>query len=766
MNFMDNNHLIENISKEFSLNKITASILLERGYSSFDEINSFLYPSEENLSDPYELLGMNEAVLLIQEHFSKNSKILIYGDYDCDGVGAAAILYLAFEKAGVIPEVFLPNREEDGYGLKTESIKKMLHVCHPDLILTVDCGIQSIEEVKYLNKLGIDVIITDHHEPGTVLPDCICINPKIQNVHDELSGAGVAFMLIYAMLGKKEALNYVDICAVSTVSDLVPLLGNNRIIVSLGLKKINNENSKSGLSALIDSVMRKTDKNTIVKSSDIAYKIGPRINASGRITSASKSFNLLISKDFTEINHIIYDLETENKYRQELCISTIDNVRNMLIDYDLSTHRVIVLFNGNWEAGVVGIAASKIAEEFNKPTILLTKINDCVKGSCRSIKGINIFDMLKANSHFLIQYGGHEMAAGLSIDFNNINSFIESCDLYINQNFKPEIFKNRQDDQFILNDLSDVSVQLAKELSLLEPYGMNNRKPLFSLFVDALKFLPINSYPHIKYELSRNVKFIGFNKIDYLDLLKSDTKKLVKFSINLDSFRNREYASCDIFDISVVSYNFENNLLVYNDLVRYISPNSGEIFKNVFMPNDFFGRIILVWNYNNLVLAMEKYPNYILKYMKLNSNNTYNTILFSPNRDECFRYFSEIIIFDNPPKKYVDYLLNKYSNITIISSINLFQNKYCIDLNKSHLNMTYSFLSSYLPTIIDSHSEEYIFSYLVSKGLTISILMFKLCCIILLELGYINIDKNTLKWSLSHSSKKMEESLIYNRLKD
>lgn len=761
------NYFIDKICKEFSFSRITASILIERGFSSIVDIKSFLYPSEKDLANPYDLKGMNDAVSLIREHFSKKSKIVIYGDYDCDGVGAASILYLAFQKNGIISEVFLPNREEDGYGLKLDSIDKMLLTYKPDLLITVDCGIQSVEEVEYLQQLGIEVIVTDHHEPGASLPKCICINPKIQTEYDELSGAGVAFMLISAVFGKKEALEYVDICAISTVTDLVPLVKSNRIIVSLGLNKINSDKSNLGLKCLIDFIMRKEDKNVIIKSSDIAYKIGPRLNASGRISSAFKSFKLLISKDITEINQIINDLEIENKYRQDLCIDTIESVKNMLLEYDLSTHRVILLYNEKWEAGVIGIAASKIAEEFNKPTILLTKNNNCAKGSCRSIKGINIYDVLKSNSQFLNNYGGHEMAAGLSLDYRNINPFLESCDTYIYSNYPPELFKTISDNAFNLDDISDVNIQLTKELSLFEPFGMNNRKPIFSVCVGSLNFSPINSYPHIKYELTKNIRFIGFNKIDYLEILQADVMKRIRFSLNFENFRKREYATCFVLDISLKSFDIDNHFLAYNDLSRYILTNNPEtMFKNPYKPNDYFGRIVLVWNYNNFLLAMENYPNYILKFMKLDSFNTFNTILFSPNKDETFEYFSEIILFDIPPKNYIDHMLKKYSNITLVSRTDIFPNNYLININQNHLNTTYSFLRKYLPEIINSQDPKIIFSFLVSKGFTITIHMFKLCCIILLELGYLKIDTNTQVWSIAISSRSLDESIIYNRLKN
>ena len=276
-------NLILELSKKIGLNEVLTEILVKRGFSDEQKLIEFLEPKLSNLINPFELQGMQEAVDTLNRHIN-GGKILVFGDYDCDGIGASALLYLALKEHGANVNVFIPTRVEDGYGLSASSLTRAIDNFCPTLILTVDCGIGSVDEVELAKAKNVEIVVTDHHEPRDVLPNCTIVNPKIQVGAPELCGCGVAYMLVRALYGDKYAEQYLDICAISTIADLVPLIGDNRIIASEGLKRLSNDNQRVGIKALLKVASHKPFAP--VTSSDIAFKLAPRLNASGRLSSA------------------------------------------------------------------------------------------------------------------------------------------------------------------------------------------------------------------------------------------------------------------------------------------------------------------------------------------------------------------------------------------------------------------------------------------------------------------------------------------------
>jgi single-stranded-DNA-specific exonuclease len=550
-----------------NLEPTTIKLLNKKGFDTSQKALSFLYPSADMLSSPYLLNGMEEAKKKVLFHVKNNSSIVIYGDYDCDGIGALAILYHTIKHLGGNVNCFIPVRADDGYGLSPEGIAKAVELYNPNLIITVDCGISCVNEVAELNGSGIDVIITDHHEPKKDLPNTICLNPKTQkndlteglDLARELSGAGVAFKLAEVLTDLNFALQFADILAISTIADLVPLTGDNRIFASLGLKLI-NENPCLGLKTLINTAGCKLGA---VTSYDIAYKIAPRLNASGRLSSAQKSLKLLVETDENLLMQLALQLEDENRERQEILAKTVCEAKELLKGFNLIDNNIIVLYNEHWEAGVVGIAAARLMQEFCRPTVLLTKKDGFLKGSCRSISGVNIIEVLQAVCGTLVTFGGHTAAAGLTLKEQNLADFIKKANEYIKNTADREVFLPKQNyDLEICFD--DINLKLAREISLFEPFGMQNPRPVFLNVCNSLPFLRMSpNKTHLKC-MFNGFSMVAFDSLNKLSILKSDMQKHLFFTVEKGYFGQREVINCVAKSVQVVSFNAKEEGLRLN----------------------------------------------------------------------------------------------------------------------------------------------------------------------------------------------------------
>lgn len=649
---------IFDLSKKTGLNVVLTELLVKRGFDTEEKLVEFLEPSLKRLSKPNVLEGIEQAVSKINEHISIG-RILIFGDYDCDGIGASAMLKMALEEHGGNVSVFIPTRIEDGYGLSENSLKRAIENSNPTLIITVDCGIGSVDEVEIAKKSGIDIIVTDHHEPREILPDCIVVNPKIQENAPELCGCGVAYMLIRALYGDNYAEKYLDICAISTIADLVPLVKDNRIIAIEGLKRLSGPNVRVGIKSLLNISGHKY--NAPVTSGDIAFKIAPRLNASGRLSNAEKSLKLLISNNRYECDKLSTELENENKRRQELCLETISDAKKLLLDYDLINRRIIVLHNDDWEGGVIGIAAAKIAEEFHRPTILFSKKDDVYKGSCRSINGINIHEVLNGASDFIIQFGGHQMAAGLSVEPDKMESFIDKANSYIIENYSEELFTLDYHSDANL-ELSEINLQFVNQLKRLEPFGMGNPKPIFSSIVGALPFERIKKLNHIKCKISQVTEIVAFNELENLETLRAPMSKTIYYNPDKETFMGRDSVRCTFKDMVINEIIPNDREILLAVAERYAYKGQENTTKHVRgHSNDMFGKLIITWSKNTYMKLIEQYPNYVRALHKLSTKNPYNTILLAPHGTLNFDYFAEIEVYDNPPTSYINALKMEYS---------------------------------------------------------------------------------------------------------
>ena len=532
-------NIISVLARETGLTEEITRILYARGIDTAEKINRFMHPSERNFLSPFLMKGMKEAVELITQARDEGRTVAVFGDYDADGICASAIIYYALREFGVDARVYVPERV-DGYGLSIESIDKIFEECNPELFITVDCGISCAEEAQYIYELGSDVIVTDHHELPEVLPDCIIVNPKLQDdyPYDNLCGAGVAFKLACALLGKA-AYKYLDFATLATVADSVPLLGENRDIVTEGLKLFN-----SNLRPCFSYLLGKSVDG--ITAQTLAFNIAPRVNAAGRMGDAQAAFRLFISQNETEIYDLAVKLCAYNSERQKCCDELYASAKEKLTKKG-AYGNVIMLSDESWNAGFVGIVAARIAEEYNRPTLLFVHHGDMLKGSARSIENINIFTALKNCSQLIEEFGGHAQAAGINIRLDNFDKLEAALNEEIGKSYTPKDFEQIL---FVSEEISSpFSEKFAKELMAMEPYGVGHRRPLFALSAGACTAKMVKPMsPHISIK-SDFIELMYFSGANHLKIIESDVRKHFVFEINVSRFRGREYIKGYVRDL-------------------------------------------------------------------------------------------------------------------------------------------------------------------------------------------------------------------------
>ncbi len=528
-------NLIEQLSKSSGLTRETCTLLYKRGITSLEKINSFINPSKNDLIDPYKLSGISEAVERITKAKEENQVVVIYGDYDADGICATSVLYKALKKFGILANVVVPERE-NGYGLSVEVIDQVAETYFPDLLITVDCGISNKNEVEYLQEIGIDVIVTDHHEIPEILPDCTVINCKLcgqEYSFNGLCGAGVAYKLAYALIGES-ANEYLDYVAIATVADNMPLTMENRIIVKMGLDLIINRRGAKSIQMLANACQVKE-----ITSSSLAFGLAPRINAAGRMGNAYLALKFFTEQD-DNLQELCNQLISYNIERQERC-ETLYKEAKELIEKMGVPDKIIVIYKESWQNGLIGIIAARIVEEYHLPCIILSGNNGVLHGSARSIEGINIFETIKSASSLLIDFGGHEQASGVTISKENVPLFTQKLKEYISKTYSQSVYERVVEvDDFLTEN---ISFNFVKELELFEPCGAGNKKPLFAVDISRTQTRRLKSTSsHVLVSVS-NVELMYFNGEKDINLLESDVKKQIVFELGINSFNNREYVT-------------------------------------------------------------------------------------------------------------------------------------------------------------------------------------------------------------------------------
>ncbi len=519
------------LANETGLTEHIARILYARGVDTQEKIRRFMNPSKANFLSPFLMKGMKEATELLAAARDEGKTVAVFGDYDADGVCALAIMYHALKDFGVEAHIYVPERA-DGYGLSEEAVDKIFEDCQPELFITVDCGISCAKETQYIYELGADVIVTDHHELPETLPDCIVVNPKLQDdyPYDNLCGAGVAFKLACALIGE-DAYRYLDFATLATVADSVPLLGENRDIVTEGLKLFNSR-PRSCFSALMG-------KNYDgVTAQNLAFTIAPRINAAGRMGDAQAAFRLFVSEDESEILSLAAQLCAYNTERQKCCDELYASAKAKLKEKGAYGY-VIMLSDESWNSGFVGIVAARIAEEYNRPTLLFVHHGGMLKGSARSIENVNIFTALKNCSQYIEEFGGHAQAAGINLTEENFDKLEAALNEEIRSSYTEEDFEQRI---YVSEEIVEpFSEKFAHELAAMEPYGVGHRRPMFCISAGACSAKPIKFMsPHLSVK-SEYIELMYFSGAKNLKLVESDVEKKFVFEINISHFRGREY---------------------------------------------------------------------------------------------------------------------------------------------------------------------------------------------------------------------------------
>ncbi len=687
-----NNKIISNISSDVDLDENVVKLLFMRGFDTEDKIKKFLNPDEDSFHDPYDLLNMYELIDKIKGHIDKKSKIVILGDYDTDGISASAIMYKTLLELGVKADVFLPNRIADGYGLSVETIDKIKKLHNPDFIITVDCGISSKVEVEYCKKIGIEIAITDHHDIPDEIPDCIVVNPKLKDQKypfRDLCGAGVAFKVAEAMLGFDKAKRYLTIASLATVADIVPLTDENRAIVYFGLK-----NQKRDLPLGLRKLLERLKFTQKITSGDISYKLAPKINASGRMGDAIISFYLYIEEDLQKINQYIDMLLEMNEKR----LTETNNITNEAIEQlknvNISKLSAIVVYNEKWESGVLGIISSKLVEIYNRPACVLTKVDNVYKGSVRSIPAVNVFEVLNNIKSTLVQFGGHNQAAGVTVSPENLEKFKKSFNDYIFANYPSSdfVFSKNYD-----MDLSKVKIteKFVSDINKLEPFGLVNEKPLFKISFNGVNVARMTNYfNHIKLHVN-NIELLGFNMGDYVYNLNSNCNKNAIIELNLETYYKKTKIKGIIRNITFSQLNtgVKSDIINASYLLQmqYLDTPSNKGYK-VLEPNamikminketalNSFGTLVIantIESYNEFINENKNITNFDL--YKINNTFGENCILFAPINLNNFKNYSKIFLLDPPVHQgYVNklsaldaevYIPNKHIDLSLFKKV-------------------------------------------------------------------------------------------------
>lgn len=471
MSRVDNEQRRE-LEKALGLHPLVAHLLLQRGVGDPVSGYRFLNPSLDHLYPPESMADLELAGELIKGAVSKGKRILIYGDYDVDGITGSVLLYELVRVLGGKVEVFIPDRNRHGYGLTEAGIKEALERFSPDLLITVDCGIRAVPEVNWLNEQGIETIITDHHLPGDVLPPARAIlNPKRPDCsypYKDLSGVGVAYTLARYLLNSSE--DFLDLTALGTVADVVPLLGENRVIVHYGMPKI-EKGQRAGIKALMECA-----RLSKVSVRSIGFVLGPRLNSAGRVSTAIDSFNLLICPDYNRAKELAEELNQHNRYRQEIQEEIMSMVEEVAQEQVESGRKVLVVWGRDWHSGVVGIVASRLVDKFGLPAIVIGFDGPVGKGSARSIDGFDITSAMAMCSEHLLAFGGHKLAGGLSIREVDVEAFADSINRIADSLITDRRPMLRLDGRLRLDMLN---FSLIEQMQSLGPFGEGNPMPTF-----------------------------------------------------------------------------------------------------------------------------------------------------------------------------------------------------------------------------------------------------------------------------------------------
>jgi single-stranded-DNA-specific exonuclease len=555
------------LAKETAVSEALANLMVQRHITTPEEAKAFFEPDLSYLHDPFLMKDMNIAVERISTAIKKNERILVYGDYDVDGTTAVAMMYSFLKEQYSNVEYYIPDRYKEGYGVSFRGID-FGYQNNCKLLITLDCGIKAVEKVKYARTKGLDVIICDHHYPGDIIPKATAVlDPKQMSCsypYKELSGCGVGFKLIQAYsrvhgIPFSKIANYLDLVAVSIASDIVPLTGENRVLAYFGLKQL-NELPRMGLKEII----REAEVCRALTIEDVVFKLGPRINAAGRMEAGSKAVDLLTSNDSKVATGISKEINNFNIERRNVDRTiTTEAMRMISEDQRTVNARTTVLFNPSWKKGVIGIVASRLIETYYRPTVILTESNGFATGSARSVQGYDLYQAIEACSDLLESFGGHMFAAGLTLKKENIGPFMERFEQFVNSTISEEQLVPRI---FVDTELSfqEINEEFFNFLNKFQPFGPENMSPVFvsrNVFDTGSGRMVGSSGEHLRLDLcqesagSRSFPAIAFSQANHFEYIRGGNPIDICYSVEMNEFRGNRNLQLNIKDIKLTGEN-------------------------------------------------------------------------------------------------------------------------------------------------------------------------------------------------------------------
>ena len=553
--------VVKQLSAALNVSESLANLMAQRNISSASEATAFFNPSLDYLHDPFLMKDMNIAVDRISTAVKKNERILVYGDYDVDGTTAVALMYSFLKDQYSNVEYYIPDRYKEGYGVSYQGLD-YAYQNNCKVVITLDCGIKAVEKVKYARSKGLDVIICDHHYPGDEIPKALAVlDAKQQSCsypYKELSGCGVGFKLIQAYsrvhgIPFSNIAHYLDLVAVSIASDIVPLTGENRVMAYFGLKRL-NESPRTGLKEII----RESEVTKALTIEDVVFKIGPRINAAGRMETGSKAVDLLVSRDTLVATGISKEINNFNIERRSVDrIITTEAMRMIAEDQRTVNSRTTVLYNPTWKKGVIGIVASRLIETYYRPTVILTESNGFATGSARSVQGYDLYQAIESCSDLLESFGGHMYAAGLTLKKENIRPFMERFEQYVNSTITEEQLVPRI---FVDTELSfsEINEHFFKTMSQFQPFGPENMSPVFvsrKVFDTGSGRMVGSSGEHLKLDLcqestgQKSYSAIAFSQANHFEYIRGGNPFDICYSLEMNEFRGNRNLQLNIRDI-------------------------------------------------------------------------------------------------------------------------------------------------------------------------------------------------------------------------
>lgn len=552
--------VVKQLASALNISESLANLMVQRNIKTPDEANAFFSPNLGYLHDPFLMKDMNNAVDRLSTAVKKNEKVLVYGDYDVDGTTAVALVYSFLKEQYSNVEYYIPDRYKEGYGVSYEGLDHAYQKnCR--LVITLDCGIKAVEKVRYARSKGIDVIICDHHYPGDEIPKATAVldpkQPGCNYPYKDLSGCGVGFKLIHAFsrvhgIPFDKIAQYLDLVAVSIASDIVPITGENRVLAYFGLKKL-NESPRTGLRELI----RESEVTRILTIEDVVFKLGPRINAAGRMETGSKAVELLISNDTSVANGISREINNFNIERRNVDRTiTTEAMRMISEDQRNNNSHTTVLYNPKWKKGVIGIVASRLIETYYRPTIILTESNGFATGSARSVQGYDLYQAIEACSDLLESFGGHMFAAGLTLKKENILPFTEKFEKYVystitEDQMVPRIFVDSE------LSFSEINEEFFSRIDKFQPFGPDNMSPVFisrNVYDTGLGKMVGTSGEHLKLNLFQQtcpkiLPAIAFCQANNFEYIRNGKPFDICYSIEMNEFRGTRNLQLNIRDI-------------------------------------------------------------------------------------------------------------------------------------------------------------------------------------------------------------------------